>query len=73
MTDLIWHGSNGSERRFQALEGAEAIRGLTWRGSLIEPGTLTETFRGCDCIVHIAAWHGIHEDRGEKIPTISLI
>ena len=20
----------------------------------------------CDCIVHIAAWHGIHEDRGEK-------
>jgi nucleoside-diphosphate-sugar epimerase len=27
---------------------------------------LTETFRGCDCIIHIAAWHGIHEDRGEK-------
>ena len=22
--------------------------------------------RGCDGIVHIAAWHGIHEDRGEK-------
>ena len=21
---------------------------------------------GCDCIVHIAAWHGIHESRGEK-------
>jgi nucleoside-diphosphate-sugar epimerase len=27
---------------------------------------LTEIFRGGDCIVHIAAWHGIHEDRGEK-------
>ena len=24
------------------------------------------SFRGCDCIVHIAAWHGIHEARGEK-------
>src|SRR5580704_15710238 len=23
-------------------------------------------FQGCDCIVHIAAWHGLHEDRGEK-------
>jgi nucleoside-diphosphate-sugar epimerase len=27
---------------------------------------LTEIFRGCDCIVHIAAWHGIHESRGTK-------
>jgi hypothetical protein len=27
---------------------------------------LTEIFRGCDSIVHIAAWHGIHEGRGEK-------
>jgi nucleoside-diphosphate-sugar epimerase len=27
---------------------------------------LPEAFRGCDCIVHIAAWHGIHEHRGEK-------
>src|SRR5271165_3767773 len=35
-------------------------------GSLLDRAKLTETFRGCDCIVHIAAWHGIHEDRGEK-------
>src|ERR1700730_10053977 len=35
-------------------------------GSILDRATLTETFRGCDCIVHIAAWHGIHEDRGEK-------
>jgi nucleoside-diphosphate-sugar epimerase len=35
-------------------------------GSILDRATLTKTFRGCDCIVHIAAWHGIHEDRGEK-------
>jgi len=29
-------------------------------------GGLRSIFRGCGCIVHIAAWHGIHEDRGEK-------
>ena len=23
-------------------------------------------FRGCDCIIHIAAWHGIHEANGQK-------
>ena len=34
--------------------------------SILDRSKLTETFRGCDCIVHIAAWHGIHEDRGEK-------
>jgi nucleoside-diphosphate-sugar epimerase len=35
-------------------------------GSILDRPRLTEIFRGCDCIVHIAAWHGIHEDRGEK-------
>jgi nucleoside-diphosphate-sugar epimerase len=35
-------------------------------GSILNRPKLTEIFRGCDCIVHIAAWHGIHEDRGEK-------
>ena len=34
-------------------------------GSVLDRSKLT-LFRGCDCIVHIAAWHGIHEDRGEK-------
>src|SRR6201997_108119 len=34
--------------------------------SILERAKLTGIFRGCDCIVHIAAWHGIHEDRGEK-------
>src|SRR5258707_4612384 len=37
-------------------------------GSILDRAKVTETFRGCDCIVHIAAWHGIHEDRGEKNP-----
>ena len=41
--------------------GAELIE-----GSVLDRSKLTEMFRGCDCIVHIAAWHGIHEDRGEK-------
>jgi nucleoside-diphosphate-sugar epimerase len=35
-------------------------------GSVLDRSTLMEIFRGCDCIVHIAAWHGIHEDSGEK-------
>jgi nucleoside-diphosphate-sugar epimerase len=35
-------------------------------GSILDRAKLTEAFSGCDCIVHIAAWHGIHEDRGEK-------
>jgi nucleoside-diphosphate-sugar epimerase len=35
-------------------------------GSILDRPKLPEIFHGCDCIVHIAAWHGIHEDRGEK-------
>ena len=29
--------------------------------SVLDRSKLTEIFRGCNCIVHIAAWHGIHE------------
>jgi nucleoside-diphosphate-sugar epimerase len=36
------------------------------QGSVLDREKLKEAFRGCDCIVHIAAWHGIHEGRGEK-------
>ena len=35
-------------------------------GSILDRPKLAGIFRGCDCIVHIAAWHGIHEDRGDK-------
>src|ERR1700744_2038341 len=36
------------------------------QGSVLDRSTLHDALRGCDCIVHIAAWHGIHEARGEK-------
>jgi nucleoside-diphosphate-sugar epimerase len=36
------------------------------QGSIRDRPQLPEMFLGCDCIVHIAAWHGIHEDRDEK-------
>jgi nucleoside-diphosphate-sugar epimerase len=35
-------------------------------GSVLDRAKLQDYLRGCDCIVHIAAWHGIHEVRGEK-------
>jgi nucleoside-diphosphate-sugar epimerase len=35
-------------------------------GSVLDRPALREALRGCDCVVHIAAWHGIHEDSGEK-------
>jgi|SRR5579872_3912312 len=35
-------------------------------GSVLDRPQLQESLSGCDCIVHIAGWHGIHEDRGEK-------
>jgi nucleoside-diphosphate-sugar epimerase len=37
-------------------------------GSILDRPTSREALRGCDCVVHIAAWHGIHESRGEKTP-----
>jgi nucleoside-diphosphate-sugar epimerase len=36
------------------------------QGSVLDRSKLKEWLRGCDCIVHIAAWHGIHEARGDK-------
>ena len=35
-------------------------------GSILDRPALQRATLGCDCIVHIAAWHGIHESRGEK-------
>jgi nucleoside-diphosphate-sugar epimerase len=36
------------------------------RGSVLDRTHLREWLHGIDAIVHIAAWHGIHESRGEK-------
>ena len=35
-------------------------------GSILDRSHLKEFLTGCDCIVHIAAWHGVHEARGVK-------
>lgn len=36
------------------------------QGSILEREKLKDWFSGCDVIVHIAAWHGIHEFKKEK-------
>lgn len=35
-------------------------------GSILDREALPRLLRDTDCIVHIAGWHGIHEERGEK-------
>src|SRR3954447_6339479 len=40
--------------------------GVFIQGSILDRKNLVESFRGCDCIVHIAAWHGVHEVGGMK-------
>src|SRR5438445_13795453 len=35
-------------------------------GSILDRSELTVIFSGCDCIVHIAAWHGFHETNDQK-------
>jgi nucleoside-diphosphate-sugar epimerase len=37
-------------------------------GSILDRPRLKEFLGGCDCIVHIAAWHGVHEVNGSKNP-----
>ena len=36
------------------------------QGSVLDRANLQAHLRGCDRIVHIAAWHGIHEESGAK-------
>ena len=35
-------------------------------GSILDRSVLAQSLAGVDCVVHIAAWHGIHEVRQEK-------
>jgi len=36
------------------------------QGSILDRERIRQFLDGSDCIVHIAAWHGIHEVRGQK-------
>jgi nucleoside-diphosphate-sugar epimerase len=36
------------------------------QGSILDRETLQQSLAGSDCVVHIAAWHGIHEVTGAK-------
>ncbi|HYT95288.1 MAG TPA: NAD(P)-dependent oxidoreductase [Gemmataceae bacterium] len=40
--------------------------GLYVKGSILDRETLQQSLAGMDCVVHIAAWHGIHEVTGAK-------
>lgn len=38
------------------------------KGSILDRDTLAKAMEGVDCVIHIAAWHGIHEANGTKTP-----
>jgi nucleoside-diphosphate-sugar epimerase len=41
-------------------------RGQYVHGSILDRDVLQQSLAGMDCVVHIAAWHGIHEATGAK-------
>jgi nucleoside-diphosphate-sugar epimerase len=41
-------------------------RGIYVEGSILDRETLQRSLAGTECVVHIAAWHGIHEATGAK-------
>lgn len=46
---------------------APRMKGTSFtKGSILDRDTLKKVTEGADCIVHIAAWHGIHENEGTK-------
>lgn len=48
------------------IRAPEDGRGRFIRASITDRNALSHHFHGLDCLVHIAAWHGIHEVSGEK-------
>jgi nucleoside-diphosphate-sugar epimerase len=40
--------------------------GIFIHGSVLDRATLAQVMTSVDCVVHIAAWHGIHEFRKQK-------
>jgi UDP-glucose 4-epimerase len=43
-------------------------RGKFISGSILDRNLLSESLSGIDCVVHVAAWHGIHLVTGQKNP-----
>ncbi|MCE9507744.1 MAG: NAD(P)-dependent oxidoreductase [Alphaproteobacteria bacterium] len=39
-----------------------------FQGSILDRGILARAMKGADCVIHIAAWHGIHENQKTKTP-----
>ncbi len=48
------------------IQPAKTLHGEFIQGSILDREKLPGIFAGSDCIVHIAAWHGIHEFRQDK-------
>jgi nucleoside-diphosphate-sugar epimerase len=46
----------------------KAAAGTFVKGSILDRAKLKEAMAGVDCVIHIAAWHGIHEANGTKTP-----
>lgn len=46
----------------------ESVRGESVHiaASILDRDALKKAMKGVDCVVHIAAWHGIHENQGTK-------
>jgi nucleoside-diphosphate-sugar epimerase len=44
----------------------QSNRGQYVQGSILDRATLQQSLAGMDCVVHIAAWHGIHEVTGAR-------
>lgn len=39
-----------------------------FKGSILDRGLLAQAVKDADCVIHIAAWHGIHESQKTKTP-----
>ena len=58
--------AQGDEPRLFDLRPPRTPTPFYYPGSILNREQLAAAMAGIDVVVHIAAWHGIHEDRGEK-------
>ena len=63
---LFEHGDNVSVLDVAAPHEAVAGECAYIEGSILDRDLLQKTCQGIDCVVHIAAWHGIHEHAESK-------